>query len=790
MRFQLTHKLTTYLLSLAALSTLLAANLVSGQVALAAVVLGAASWFVDPGTRAFAQIERAAPLLRLVVVAFFAVNAYRVWKRLPEPDLTPILSLVVFLAVYKLFQRSANRDYLQIYVLAFLMVLAGAAFAQSFAFVPAFVVYVVLTTWALILLHLRREMEDNYLVKHATQATSHKVGVARILNSRRVIGGPFLAAMAGVALMVVLGAMVTFALVPRVGTGFAFGGQRSRRTLIGFSDEVTLGTSGFLSDDNDTVALRAVLPSLARLPSDRAREAAVDGLYWRGTVYEAYRRGRWLRARREVLRTSIVEAGGPALVREPHLGPAGDPFPPLAGTERQEIDIVGVSTPVAFALDHPVAFELPPPKFGTLEALRLVPRWSGEVAFRSLVAATGGPGDPARPAEPADAAHLDPPPPDELHTFAGAHYIAYSRDPQTSVRATSGRPLAEIPAEVLEAYLAVPPEFVPELTALAGSITAGKTTAIDKIIAVTNWLDRTHGYSVDLDRTPGGRRDPVEDFLFERKVGHCEYFASAAALLLRTVGVPTRYVNGFLGGEWNAVGHYVTVRQNRAHAWVEAYLGPLGWARVDATPPVRPSGRMGRLGQLFDSIDFVWGRWIVGYDLGRQIDIARNFGRGLGLAADARAAAGDRGAGTWLHLTRRTWVRLGALAAVAGAAAWFGLRRRRRRRPRFGRAGTGGTPITRDAVGRLYERSLGHLAARGCPRRPSETPREFSHRVMELEPVIAGREEFGRLTELYLRSRFGQERIADGPVSELGKRLSELGWFTRAGRAPRDARAA
>ena len=112
---------------------------------------------------------------------------------LPEPDLTPVLNLVLFLAVYKLFQRTANRDYLQIYVLAFLMVLAGAAFAQSVVFAAAFAAYVVVTTWALILLHLRREMEENYLVKHSGNAPSHKVGVARILNSRRVVGGPFLA---------------------------------------------------------------------------------------------------------------------------------------------------------------------------------------------------------------------------------------------------------------------------------------------------------------------------------------------------------------------------------------------------------------------------------------------------------------------------------------------------------------------------------------------------------------------------------------------------------------------
>jgi transglutaminase-like putative cysteine protease len=775
MRFQFTHKLTTYLLVLAALSTLLAANLVTAGVALAAIALGALSWFVDPGTRVFGIIERAAPALRVVVSAFFAVNAYRVWKRLPEPDLTPIVNLVVFLTVYKLLQRAANRDYLHVYVLAFLMVLAGAAFAQSFLFVPAFVAYVILTTWSLILLHLRREMEENYLVKHASHATSHKVGVARILSSRRVIGGPFLAAMAGVALVVVFGATVTFALVPRVGTGFAFGGQRSRRALIGFSDEVTLGTSGFLSEDNDTVALRAVLPSLAAMKNDRAREATLDSMYWRGTVYETYHQGRWLRARRELLRTHIVEGAGPELVREPHLGTVSDAAVALAGTVRQEIDIVGVSAPVAFALDRPVAFELAPPKFGTLESLRLVPRWSGEVAFRT-VGAEGG-----------DPEHVDPPPPDELRTFSGAHYIAYSRDPMSSMRASSGRPLAEVPPAVLEPYLALPGELAPELTALARSVTAGKVHAIDKVIAITSWLDHTHEYSTNLDRPLAGQRDPIEDFLFERKTGHCEYFASAAALMLRAVGVPTRYVNGFLGGEWNAVGKYVTVRQNRAHAWVEAYLGELGWIRVDATPAVLPAGRMGGVRQLLDSIDFVWGRWIVGYDLGRQIDIARNFGRGLGLGSAAAGGATSNGGPRW-RFARTTWFRLAAAVGVV-AGVWLWRRRRRRSHPRMGAAGT---PAARDAVGRLYLRAVQHLEARGFSRFAAETPREYARRVVdELEPAVPGSADFRRLTELYLRSRFGQERIAEAPVSEIAGRLGTLGWFARpGGRGQKDARAA
>ena len=74
---------------------------------------------------------------------------------------------------------------------------------------------------------------------------------------------------------------------------------------------------------------------------------------------------------------------------------------------------------------------------------------------------------------------------------------------------------------------------------------------------------------VHLDLKRDERYEPLEDFLFVQKAGHCEYFASALAVMLRTVGVPTRSVNGFYGGEWNSFGHYLAVRQGDAHSWVE-----------------------------------------------------------------------------------------------------------------------------------------------------------------------------------------------------------------------------
>ncbi len=272
--------------------------------------------------------------------------------------------------------------------------------------------------------------------------------------------------------------------------------------------------------------------------------------------------------------------------------------------------MVGLSVPVAFALDHPIGFELPSAKIGTLTELRLAPRWSGEVALRISPLDIGADGD-------------------DVHAYAGTHYIAYSRDAMSMVRAGAGKPLHDVDPAALAPFLALPPSLSPRVIELAKKITAGRTNAPAKLLAIIDWLRTTHEYTTNLQRNPA-IADPLEDFLFEQKAGHCEYFASATAVLLRAAGVPSRYVNGFLGGEWNEIGHYVAVRENRAHSWAEAYMGELGWMRVDATPPNRGLFRMGRLRQIFDSIDFFWGRWVVGYDLGRQIELARRLGHQLG----------------------------------------------------------------------------------------------------------------------------------------------------------------
>ncbi|HET6150787.1 MAG TPA: DUF3488 and DUF4129 domain-containing transglutaminase family protein [Polyangia bacterium] len=780
MRFQATHKLMSYLLVVSALGTLASSEALPALPALGFLIAGTVSWFGDVGSPTARVVDRLALPLRAAVVVVFLLSAWQVWRRLPDPDLTPVLNLVMFLLAYKLFHRRANRDFLHIYILSFLIVLAAAAMAQSFLFAFAFALYVVLATWTLILFHLRREMEENYLVKHSTQAPSQKVGVNRILNSRRVVGGSFLASTGLVALAVFGGSVVTFALVPRIGAGFVLGSPRATRNLIGFSDEVALGQYGLLSTENQSVALRATVPAIGGLPSDR-RDREIEHLYWRGTVYDSYDNGHWVRSRRHELRTHLEQRGTRYLVREPRFESAQSPHsgheglgadnPHAAGTVgvgplppnlsppdgkdtpavgrgphailRQEIDVVGLSVPVAFALDHPVGFELPATKIGTLTELRLSPRWSGEVALRIA---------------PLDFATSDN---DEIHTYAGTHYIAYSRDAMSMVRAGAGIPLRDLAPEVVAPFLALPPSLSPRVIELARRITAGRTNAPAKLLAIIDWLRTTHEYTTNLQRNVA-IRDPLEDFLFEQKAGHCEYFASATAILLRASGVPSRYVNGFQGGEWNEIGHYIAVRENRAHSWAEAYLGELGWMRVDATPPTRSLFRMGRLRQLFDSIDFFWSRWVVGYDLGRQIELARSLGHRLG------GEPVDREPHPW----KFPWAR--SLVAVVVVTGLWAIARRLRRR-RVGHRGMSGGALRGGGapVARLYDKALRQLARRGLVRGRSETPREFAARVAA--GGLAGSEVLDQLTELYVGARFGRRPVPDQRLRELARRLAELG---------------
>ena len=171
--------------------------------------------------------------------------------------------------------------------------------------------------------------------------------------------------------------------------------------------------------------------------------------------------------------------------------------------------------------------------------------------------------------------------------------------------------------QVLKRYTKVP-SLDPRIPLLAERVGGSAPDDYGKALAIETYLKTNFGYTLELPSAI--QPDPLSNFLFERKKGHCEYFASAMAIMLRTQGIPSRVVNGFRTGEFNDVSSQYVVRASNAHSWVEAFFPGRGWVSFDPTPA--GSGEMhtgwSRLMLYLDAAASFWREWVISYDFGHQ----------------------------------------------------------------------------------------------------------------------------------------------------------------------------
>ncbi len=167
------------------------------------------------------------------------------------------------------------------------------------------------------------------------------------------------------------------------------------------------------------------------------------------------------------------------------------------------------------------------------------------------------------------------------------------------------------------------PRLDPRIPELARALTAGDATDVAKARDIERHLRSDYSYTLEMPaREP---KDPLADFLFQRKRGYCEYFASAMAVMLRSLGVPARIATGFENGVFNSLTGQWVVRAADAHAWVEAWMPGRGWTTFDPTPSAAASAGMGWMGKLnlyMDAAAAFWQEWVVGYDPHRQGTLA------------------------------------------------------------------------------------------------------------------------------------------------------------------------
>jgi hypothetical protein len=268
-------------------------------------------------------------------------------------------------------------------------------------------------------------------------------------------------------------------------------------------------------------------------------------------------------------------------------------------------------------------------------------------------------------------------------------------------------------------------------------------------------------YTLDPPEPPGG--DPVLHFLVSSRAGHCEFFASAAALMLTARGIPARLVTGSYGGELGFLSSALVVRGTNLHAWVEAELDGTGFSVLDPTPPagVPPATARAsfwsRVASLGREIEFFYDRRILGfdsYDQAQFLDVAR---QSLGSVAEKAGNLGQ----LWKE-NRREIVQ--SAIAIAGVLLVVGiLRGRYKRRLRHSIPTRGYV-----ALRRLLARRVGTLS-------PSTPPAEVARLFQETFPD--GAEDARAVVTIYCDTAFGgrnADATTDSEIKERVRRLKKL----------------
>jgi len=182
-----------------------------------------------------------------------------------------------------------------------------------------------------------------------------------------------------------------------------------------------------------------------------------------------------------------------------------------------------------------------------------------------------------------------------------------------------------------EFYLQLPDKLSPRVLSIGRSISQRGGTDRERLSFVEQYFISS-GYRYTKRDLPQSA-DPIDEFLFEKKAGNCEFFASSFATLLRAAGVPSRLVAGYYGGEYNDLGGYYLVTEDMAHVWVEVYQEGTGWVRRDPSAfAVNFGGEVGtvslglshRVRMIADSLDYYWNLAVINYDLDKQIRIFRS----------------------------------------------------------------------------------------------------------------------------------------------------------------------
>jgi hypothetical protein len=526
--------------------------------------------------------NRVATWLTVAYFVFFPFDLWIISRILAAGAQNPSLyagllatvHLMLFATVIRLYSATTTRDYLFLTMMGFTSMLAAAILTVDTVFLVFFFVFLGLAVSTFVALEMWRSAQD-------TVTRPMEAGSDAADHLHNALG----ATSAGIALAALAVGAIIFMILPRFSGGYMSALNMQSTMMTGFSDDVELGELGEIKK-NSMVVMRVTV--------DGGLSEA-HGVRWRGVALTKFDGKRWFNEPHEPTTLTAPGDGGWFRINSGEDDRSAKAGKPIHYTVL--LEPIG-STALFFANDAQTVRG----RFSD-DASRTP---YGQRHTYLLKDFTGSVFNP-------------------YHSYSRLQYEATSLVPTPPVAAlrTSG---TNYPSAITDTYLQLPP-VDPRIPELAAQITAAEKNPFDKAQAIEGYLRSHYGYTLDLSGPP--QADPLAYFLFQKRAGHCEYFAAAMTVMLRSLKIPARYINGFQTGEYNDVAGDLVVRASDAHSWVEAYFPGLGWLSFDPTPPSneKPPGMFARLGHYWDWFQLQWGEWVINYDFLHQVTVAQNVGR-------------------------------------------------------------------------------------------------------------------------------------------------------------------
>ena len=618
--------------------------------------------------------------------------------------------LALFGVVVRMFSLRRERDHVTLAILAFLMVLASAVLTVDSIFLFSFAAFMMMAVVTFVLMEMRRSVHAAGIhARHSNDPQEHRHLAFSLARMAPAL-----------MLMILISGAAVFFLIPRMSAGYMGGYTFGTDLSSGFSDHVQLGRIGQIQQSNAVVM---------HIQIDGDRVGGFD-LHWRGVALADFDGHTWSNPKEQFF-----------LPRRPNNSFA---VPRAIGAMQSYVT-------ANLRREHLIHYRVLMEPIGT-NVFFLAP-WARSVSgdYRLVAADSSG----------------------VIYDFDSQHPLGrYEADSDIAVPSREELRMAgrSYPAPLAAMYLRLP-ALDPRVSRLAAQITSSAGNEFDKAAAVENYLKTRFGYTLELP--PSAVKDPIANFLFERKQGHCEYFASAMAVMLRTLGIPSRVITGFRSDEFNDLTANYVVRAKDAHAWVEAYFPGSGWHTFDPTPAGASGTPQGweRLALYIDAMSSFWRDWVVSYDTSHQYALGQAAFSGTRGLWDRTRAWARQHYDSMLQWARHSQDRVEhsprrwAVVAVVIAFVFLLLgnigRIVRGLHEKWLRAHPERSP--EQAAAMWYRRMSRVLARRGVEKPAAQTPQEFVKKIKDSRL----REPVARFTDAYESARFGDS-------AEDVKRLPEL----------------